>query len=141
MLGLATVVALYVLGLPQNLGKVHLAASPSGAVLSVDALIRRRRREDDRAPGGALAALRYVWALMAAIYLFPGLAKLVAAVVDGWASAEHQRLVLWNKWWQLEWYGSTIVPLIRTDGLPDSVLTAGALTVIVGEARWAWASP
>jgi Vitamin K-dependent gamma-carboxylase len=144
VLGLATVVALYVLGLPQNLGKVHhhhnavwflaiLAASPSGAVLSVDAFVRRRRGEDDRAPGGALAALRYVWALMAAIYLFPGLAKLVAAVVDGWASAEHQRLVLWNKWWQLEWYGSTIVPLIRTDGLPDSVLTAGALIVIVGE--------
>src|SRR5215468_4408565 len=117
VLGLATVVALYVLGLPQNLGKVHhhhnavwflaiLAASPSGAVLSVDAVIRRRRGEDAGAPGGALAALRYVWALMAAIYLFPGLAKLVAAVVDGWASAEHQRLVLWNKWWQLEWYGS-----------------------------------
>src|SRR5215467_561070 len=144
MLGLATVVALYVLGLPQNLGKVHhhhnavwflaiLAASPSGAVLSVDAVMRRRRGEDAGAPGGALAALRYVWALMAAIYLFPGLAKLVAAVVDGWASAEHQRLVLWNKWWQLEWYGSTIVPLIRADGLPDFVLTAGALTVIVGE--------
>ena len=144
VLGLATVVALYVLGLSQNLGKVHhhhnavwflaiLAASPSGAVLSIDAVIRRRRGEDARAPGGALAALRYVWALMAAIYLFPGLAKLVAAAVDGWASAEHQRLVLWNKWWQLEWYGSTIVPLIRADRLPDSVLTAGALTVIVGE--------
>jgi len=144
VLGLATVVALYVLGLPQNLGKVHhhhnavwflaiLAASPSGAVLSVDAFVRRRRGEDDRAPAGALAALRYVWALMAAIYLFPGLAKLVAAVMDGWASAEHQRLVLWNKWWQLEWYGSTIVPLVRADGLPDSILTAGALTVIVGE--------
>src|SRR5499427_10016686 len=57
VLGLATVVALYVLGLSQNLGKVHhhhnavwflaiLAASPSGAVLSVDAVIRRRRGED-----------------------------------------------------------------------------------------------
>src|SRR5262245_36919981 len=144
VLGLPTVVPLYVLGLSQNLGKVHhhhnavwflaiLAASPSGAVLSVDAVVRRRRGEDAGAPGGALAALRYVWALMAAIYLFPGLAKLVAAVVDGWASAEHQRLVLWNKRWQLEWYGSTIVPLIRADGLPDSILTVGALTVIVGE--------
>src|SRR5262249_43297135 len=130
VLGLATVVALYALGLPQNQGKVHhyhnavwflaiLAASPSGAVLSVDALVRHRRGEDDRAPPGALAALRYVWALMAAIYVFPGLAKLIAAVMGGWASAEQQRLVMWNKWWQLEWYGSTIVPVVRADGLPD----------------------
>jgi hypothetical protein len=145
VLGLATVVALFVLGLPQNQGKVHhyhnvvwflavLAVSPCGAVLSLDALRRGRAGQPSHAPpAGALAALRYVWALMGVLYLFPGLAKLVAAVTDGWASAENQRLILWNKWLQLEWYESAIRPMVRPDTLPDPVLTVGALAVIVGE--------
>ena len=145
VLWLATAAAVFVLGIPQNQGKVHhyhntvwflaiLAASPCAAVLSLDALRRRAAgRPSSAAPPGALTTLRYVWALMAVLYLFPGLAKLVGVLTGGWASAESQRLILWNKWLQLEWYEPVIRPVIRPDTLPDPILAGGATVVVVAE--------
>ena len=140
-LALATVATLYVLGLPQNQGKVHhyhnvvwfmalLAAGPSGHALSLDA---RRRKPAAPPPAGARATLVYVWVLLGLVYLLPGLGKLESALLGEWTTADQQRRLLWNKWIQLEWYEPTIRPFVRPDAWPDWVLAAGAVATIAFE--------
>ena len=143
-LGLAAVMSLYVLGLPQNQGKVDhyhhliwfmalLAVGPSARFLSVDAVraaIRHGARgalEPVLPPGAALSTLRYVWALFGLVYLAPGLAKLERALTSGWASAENLRSILWIQWFERSLYSSGFEPPGRVAGLPGPLLTLAGI--------------
>src|SRR5262249_56320347 len=97
--GLAALLSLYVLGVPQLYGKVNhyhylvafaalLAASPCGDALSCDA-VRAAWRRADRGqtappePSMAYAVpLRFVWLLVGLIYVFPGFWKLWSSGFD-----------------------------------------------------------
>jgi predicted DCC family thiol-disulfide oxidoreductase YuxK len=136
---LAVVTGLYVLGLPQVYGKVdhyhHLlwfaaivAASPAGAALSVDALLRawRRGHVEPRHPARAYAVpLRLVWVLMGVIYFFPGFWKLWNAGFE-WIFTENLRLILHAKWSEFPAWR----PVFRVDRYPLIYMSAAAGTVL-----------
>ncbi len=113
---LAALFGLFVLGVPQCVGKVShynhlvwflavLAASPCGDALSVDALLRSKSRTATGFMGTRRADLAYgfplrvVWLTIGIIYFFPGFWKV-------WTSG-------------LEW--------VLGDNLPNLVLRYGAL--------------
>jgi predicted DCC family thiol-disulfide oxidoreductase YuxK len=146
----ATVLSLYLFGLPQNMGKLHhyhhlvwflaiLAAGPSGRALSIDALVRgvrsadRGQIEPPFPRGTALLTLRFAWLLIGLLYLGPGLAKLESAVTSGWASAENLRHIIWRKWMEGSLFGTVEATGWRADLLPDVVITLGGLGVIAFE--------
>jgi hypothetical protein len=146
-LGAATVLSLYVLGLMENAGKVDhyhhliwfmalLAVGPSGRFLAVDAIGAARGREDE--PAGALTTLRAVWLLLGLIYLGPGLAKLAAAIGDGWASPEHLRLIIGWQRFARTLYQPGFEPTRWIDGLPPVALEAGGVAVIAFEVGFVW---
>ena len=146
-LGAATVLSLYVFGLMENAGKVDhyhhliwfmalLAVGPSGRFLAVDAIGAARGREDE--PAGALTTLRAVWLLLGLIYLGPGLAKLAAAIGDGWASPDHLRLIIGWQRFARTLYQPGFEPTRWIDGLPPAVLAAGGVAVIAFEVGFVW---
>ncbi|MCA9552843.1 MAG: HTTM domain-containing protein [Myxococcales bacterium] len=135
-LAVATVAALYVLGLPQLSGSVvhdhHLvwflallAASPSGDVWSIDAARARRRYT----PARSVAYGIPVWAarvLVGIIFFFPGLWKLRAS---GWAwiASDNLQHLLHRKWLE-----AGVLDPIRIDHVPG-LLFALALAAVVFE--------
>lgn len=146
----ATVLSLYLFGLPQNLAKIEhyhhlvwflaiLAAGPSGSVLSIDALVQSVRSADrgeielPLRRGTALLTLRFAWLLIGLLYLGPGLAKLESAVTSGWASAENLQHIVWRKRLEVSLFGAGGETAWRADLLPDGVLTLGGLGVIAFE--------
>ena len=132
----ATLLGLYVLGVPNFFGKVNhyhfllwftaiLAASRSGDALSLDAVVRAWRRAPQRVyetPGPSVAygaPLRFVWITMGLIYLFPGFWKMLP---DGaWVSGDSIRYILYRKWLQVP-----DLPQWRIDLWPDEILAAMA---------------
>jgi hypothetical protein len=150
-LALAAIVSLYVLGLPQNQVKVAqnghvvwflalLAAGPSGRMLSVDGLVRavrsaREGRAEPRVASAlALPTLRWVWCLFGLIYFAPGLAKLHAAISDGWTDAGFVRSILHHQGLELTHYETGPAPPVASVvALPSWCLTTGAWLVIAFE--------
>jgi hypothetical protein len=99
------ILGLYVLGIPQCIGKVGhynhliwfltiLAVSPCGAAISVDALIRSWKRRSSGMLGPNAAGISYGFPLRIAqvlfgiIYFFPGFWKLWTSGID-WISADN----------------------------------------------------
>jgi hypothetical protein len=139
-LTVAALVSAYVFGLKQNLGKVdhyhHIvwflavaAAGPSGAALSVDAFLARRRGHSLPIAGG-LATMRCLWALFGLIYFAAGLAKLIDAVVHDWATAAYQHRIIWTLWGLRNLYDGPVAAPTWLEALPSWMLTAGAVGVI-----------
>jgi predicted DCC family thiol-disulfide oxidoreductase YuxK len=128
--GLAALLSVYVLGIPQLYGKVNhyhylvafaaiLAASPCGDALSVDAVRNawRRTNEGQTAPPGPSISyalpLRFVWLLMGLLYFFPGFWKLWSSGFD-WAFSDNLRLQMHSKWLEFgDW-----TPFFRLDQHP-----------------------
>ena len=151
-LTLATILSLYLFGLPENLGKVShfqhtvwfmalLAAGPSGAMLSVDAIISAVRRADrgevalEVPPRSALRTLRYAWTLIGLLYLGSGLAKLNAAYLYRWVSADNLRHIFWRNWFERRIYRPGFTPPVRIDRLPAAMIDAwgaGAVALETG---------
>ncbi|HJQ84672.1 MAG TPA: HTTM domain-containing protein [Candidatus Binatia bacterium] len=144
-LGAATILSLYVFGLMENTGKVDhyhhviwfmalLAIGPSDRFLALDA----RGSREQPTPGGALTTLRAIWVLFGLVYLGPGIAKLLSAVGDGWASAERLRILVWSQWFARSLYQPGFVPPRWLDALPSAVLVAGGIAVIAFEVGFVW---
>lgn len=130
----AAVLALLVIGVPQLYGwKVDhphhlvwfaaiLAASPSGDALSIDAW---RRGGTPPPPSPAYGVpLRFAWALMGLLYLFPGLAK--AALLPQWGSAANLQFHLYEKWAELDGFQ----PVLPVDQWPLVLSLAAAGTIL-----------
>ncbi len=125
--GLAALLSVYILGIPQLYGKVNhyhylvafaaiLAASPCGDALSVDAVRNawRRANEGQTAPPGPSMSyalpLRFVWLLMGLLYFFPGFWKLWSSGFD-WVFSDNLRLQMYSKWLEFgDW-----TPFFRLD--------------------------
>jgi hypothetical protein len=111
----ATILSVYVLAMPQMLGKTNhnnlvliwfawvLSASRCADVLSVDAAIRGWRaarpnmhvlQEQSIVYG---LPMKILFLTMGLVYFFPGYWKLHTCGLD-WASADHMRLQLWSQW-------------------------------------------
>ena len=149
-IGLATLLSLYLFGLPENQGMVThyhhqvwfmalLASGPSGQLFSIDAL-RRTIKTADRGivepsfpPLAALWTLRYVWLLMGLVYFGPGLAKAENATTAGWAGAINLQHILWRKWLELSLYYPKFVMPLRVDQLSSWLLGLAGAGVIAFE--------
>jgi len=140
--GLAALLSLYVLGVPQLYGKVNhyhylvafaalLAASPCGDALSCDAVRTAWRRADrgQTAPPGPSMAyalpLRFVWLLVGLLYFFPGFWKLWSSGFE-WAFSDNLPLQMHAKWLE---YGDW-TPFFRLDQHPLLSQTAAFLTIV-----------
>jgi predicted DCC family thiol-disulfide oxidoreductase YuxK len=140
--GLAALLSLYVLGVPELYGKVNhyhylvafaalLAASPCGDALSCDAVRAAWRRADGGqtappAPSMAYAVpLRFVWLLVGLIYVFPGFWKLWSSGFD-WAFSDNLSLQMHAKWLE---YGDW-TPFFRLDQHPLLSQAAAFLTIV-----------
>lgn len=140
----ATLLGIYVLGVPQCYGKVDhihhllwfsaiLAASRPADVLALDAIHYSWRRADRgqvEPPGPARAyalPLRFVWLLIGIVYFFPGLWKLLDSGMAWWAS-DNVKLLLYRKWSELDGW----LPPLRLDAYP-LLYRAGGLAVILFE--------
>jgi hypothetical protein len=139
----ATILGLYVLGLPHFYGKVNhlhhhliwfaalMAVSPCADVLSADAAIRNRRRDSrEAAPQPAFEyglPLRFVWLLIGVIYFFPGFWKL-CHVGLAWTAAENIKYQMYAKW--AEFGGWT--PALRVDRHPF-LCTLGGIGIVAFE--------
>src|SRR5215468_2733325 len=139
--GLAALLSVYVLGIPQLYGKVNhyhylvafaaiLAASPCGDALSVDAVRNawRRANEGQTAPPGPSMSyalpLRFVWLLMGLLYFFPGLWKLWSSGFD-WIFSDNLRLQMYSKWLE---YGDW-TPFFQLDQHPVLSQMAALFTI------------
>lgn len=130
--GIACLLGLYVLGIPQLYGKVDhyhyilwfgflVALSPAGDALSVDAW---RRGGPRPAPAAVYARpIRLAWILIGLLYLFPGFWKLVL-VGPEWALGDNVRNHLWLKWMEFE-----EVPGFRIDRYPILYQLGGLATL------------
>ncbi len=140
----ATLLGVYVLGVPQCYGKVDhfhhllwfsaiLATSRPADVLALDAIRYSWRRADHgriEPPNAAVAyaiPLRFVWLLIGIVYFFPGLWKLLDSGMAWWAS-DNVKLLLYRKWSELGGW----LPLFRLDAYP-LLYRAGGLAVILFE--------
>lgn len=149
-LGLATVLSIYVFGLPWNLGKVDhvhhliwlmalLAAGPSGEMLSVDALIQAIRRADreqvepEVSPSAALATLRYVWVLIGVLYFSAGIGKLRAALHHQWLGSDNLRGIIRDTWLPRHFYSPEFSLPYRVDNISPALLQTAAVGVVAFE--------
>ena len=132
---LVVLFGLYATGIPQYFGQTNhyhhmfwfaavVAASPIGDYLSVDALIRARRRAvasgvTEPPPRGRAFALplRFVWILIAICYFFPGLWKYWVSGL-AWAFTDNFKHLMEWKWINMGQDFSKWQPLIRLDRYP-----------------------
>jgi hypothetical protein len=70
---------------------------------------------------------------MGLLYLSAGIPKLVAAVTDGWASAESLRMIAWSQWFYRGLYQPGFTPARWLDAVPDPLLSIAGLGVIAFE--------
>lgn len=148
VVGLATRVAwtvvalgsLWLLAIPQFAGSVFhyhhlvwfamlLAASPCGDALSIDARIARWRgrppsTERSLAYG---VPIRAAWLLIALIFFFPGLHKLLESGWE-WIWSDNLQNQMYAKWLQMP----ELTPLFRVDRYP-TLLRLGALSAVAFE--------
>ena len=125
----ATLLGVYVLGIPQLFGKVNhghlhvvwfaalLAVSRCADALSGDALISawRHARQGMTTPPRSSRVytypLRFVWLLMGVIYFFPGFWKWWSSGL-GWAFSDNVKYLLYRAWWkEAQMTGSIESPL------------------------------
>lgn len=107
-----------------------LAASPSGAALSLDAWIARRRRPSAPEPAPSVAFAIPLWGarlLLGVIYFFPGFWKLQSSGL-GWIFSDNLRNQMYWKWYQMGGY----TPALRVD-LSPTLCQAGALAAVLFE--------
>jgi hypothetical protein len=136
---LATLLAVFVLGVPNFFFKIShgmhvqvlcaavLSASPSGDALSVDALLRRYKKQPPFARATSYTvAIRFCWLLLGTMYLFPGLWKLWESG-DLWIDGTKLRIVCLEKW------GETydVAPRLRVDRFPGLAVLFGASTLLL----------
>lgn len=137
---IAFAAGLYVLGVPNFFGKInhghHLlwfalitAASRSGDVLSIDAVLRAAAAalrgkvyHPSDAPHYGLP-LRFIWILIGLIYFFPGYWKLKAAGA-AWIFSDNLKYILQNMW-----AAGGFEPFFRIDRYP--ALYKGAAFCVV----------
>lgn len=149
-LGLATVLSVYLFGLPQNLGKVDhyhhdvwfmalLAAGPSGEMLSIDAILGAFQRADrgsvdpevsDRA---ALTTLRYLWLLIGELYLSAGFWKLIAAFDAHWLDFANLQNIIRRRWIVERLYLRQFSVGFRFDQLPPALIRLAGVGTIAFE--------
>jgi uncharacterized membrane protein YphA (DoxX/SURF4 family) len=133
---LALLTSLYVLGLPQSVGKLNhfhhlwwmaavLAVSPAGDAWSID---RWRSARPVPAPSVAHGLpIRFTWVFVGIAYFFPGLWKVGICGLD-WALGDNLRWIMYQKWIELDGF----LPLVRVDTYPW-LYRLGALTTLVFE--------
>jgi predicted DCC family thiol-disulfide oxidoreductase YuxK len=139
---LTTLVALYVMGLPNFFGSMNhyhhliwfgalLALSPCGDMLSVDSIFAAWKRADRgqvAPPGPALSygvPIRFVWLLIGILYFFPGFWKFWESGFR-WAFSDNLRNHLYTKWFVLgNWQ-----PLIPVDQYPVVYQAMAFLTLV-----------
>lgn len=138
---LVTLSGLYLFAMVQLSGSVThdmhlfwftalLAASPSGAALSLDALIARRRPPSAPDPAPSIAHAIPLWGarlLLGAVYFFPGFWKLQSSGL-GWIFSDNLRNQMYWKWHQMGGY----TPALRVD-LSPTLCQAGALAAVLFE--------
>ena len=149
---LATMLATYVLGVPQCFGKIThtspclvwfgaiLAASNCADVLSIDALIDSRRRADRgiteppaNAKGYALP-LTLVWMLMGiCVYFFPGFWKLTNGG-ENWFLSNNLQYLMYNDWIM---HPGGFHPLFRLDKFP-LLCHLSAVATVTFELSFIW---
>jgi hypothetical protein len=140
---LATLLGLWVYGLPQFDGKVDhsahhliwfatlLSVAPCGHALSIDALRSAWRNPDSSSRvlrrESRLYALpmRFVWLLLGIIYFFPGVWKLWSCGLD-WALTDNLKYHLYFKWAELGGW----TPSFRIDSYPLLYRAAGLATIV-----------
>ena len=135
----ATLLGLYVMGLPQFFGKIDhyhflwwfmviLSVSPCSDALSVDALWRSLRTAELPRPSRAYGLpLRLIWLLIGLLYFFPGFWKYVLSGSE-WALSENLKFKMYAKWFELDGFR----PLIRVDEYP-LLYQSGAVGTILFE--------
>ncbi|MEO6952780.1 MAG: HTTM domain-containing protein [Polyangia bacterium] len=134
---IATLTALFLLGLPQLYGTArhyhHLvwfaaicAASPSGDALAIDAVLRARRGVAPRESSAHAIALGFVAALIGCIFFFPGWWKWRSSAL-AWAMSDNLVNQMHWKWLQSRW-----LPFWRID-LHPRVCHAAALATMIFE--------
>lgn len=139
----ASISAIYVLGVPQMYGKVMhpdapliwfallLSSSRCADVLSLDAVLAARkdatrvRSEPPVSPAYGVP-IRIIWLVFATIYFWPGYWKLHTAGFE-WAQAESLKMTLWNQWSSAQ--ASQPLPL-RLDEFPALLQMAATGTLI-----------
>jgi hypothetical protein len=139
---MTTLLAFYVLGIPQFFGFVthynHLiwfaaimAVSRSGDYFSIDAIVAAWKRADrgDVEPPKAAAVYNlpfcFIWILIGIIYFFPGFWKLWLVGPD-WVLGDALKLKMYQQWLnQPGW-----LPVFRLDEYPTLCRMAGAGTII-----------
>lgn len=111
----AFILGFYLLGLPQNFGKVDhwsgllvvvlgiLAFARAGGALSMDSYIRRRLRgrEPLEFSGEYRWPIRMVWLAMTWVFFAAGVSKLRHGGLE-WLSAENFRLILLSHYYQID---------------------------------------
>ena len=140
---LATILALWIYGVPQFDGKVDhnahhliwfamlLSVSPCGHALSIDALRSAWKnptwssKKLWRCSQGYALPMRFVWLLMGIIYFFPGAWKLWSCGLD-WALTDNLKYHLYFKWAELGGWQ----PSIRIDRYPLLYRAAGLMTIV-----------
>ena len=133
----ASIIGLYVMGVPQFFGKIDhyhflwwftvlLAASPSGHALSVDSARKAMSPENTPAEPGRQYALplRFAWLLIGLIYFFPGFWKFVISGTD-WALSDNLKFKMYAKWFELGGWE----PFFRLDNYPFLYKSGGILTM------------
>ena len=127
---LAALLAIYVLGVPQFYGKVNhyhhlvwfaliLGFSRCGDALSIDSVFAAVKRADEGEIEAPVASrvyglpLRFMMALLALVYFFPGTWKLARG---GWAwiFSDNLRIQMYQKWAEF----GTWTPWLRIDRTP-----------------------
>ena len=133
----ASIIGLYVMGVPQFFGKIDhyhflwwftvlLATSPSGHALSVDSARKAMSPEITPAVPGRQYALplRFAWLLIGLIYFFPGFWKFVISGTD-WALSDNLKFKMYAKWFELGGWE----PFFRLDHYPFLYKSGGILTM------------
>lgn len=104
-----------------------LAASPAGDALSIDALVRRLRKQPPFAASRAYTVpVRFCWLLVGTMYLFPGLWKLWESG-DQWLDGSKLANEMFDKWAQLP----DFTPTVRLDRARTLLIVLGAWTLVL----------
>ncbi|MBI3308678.1 MAG: hypothetical protein HYZ79_04830 [Candidatus Melainabacteria bacterium] len=134
---LASLLGLYVLGIPQLYGKsyhIHhllwcsfiLSTARCGDLLSIDSLILiNKSKIKSYAPEMYSMPIRFIWLILGLIYFFPGFWKLWSCGVD-WFLGDNLNFILYDRWARL----NDFAPLFRIDHYPFFLQFGGLLVIL-----------